>query len=234
MSYKKKSKRTQTFADIKKEVIHGPEVKILRKFEPKTSNQELYFDSIEDFPITFCYGVAGTGKTSVAAYKACKMLSEGHINNIILTRPMVQTGEGLGFLPGKELDKVLPYMIPLIDEIESMIGPSISRQLMNLNKIRVCPLETMRGRNFHNSFMILDEAQNCTVAQIKLFLSRLGHNSKCVICGDTRQTDLGGNSGFIHCMNLLSGSKYVNFCEMSYEDIQRSPVLKDVLGRLEL
>jgi len=107
MSYKKK-KRTQTFADIKRDVIHGPEVKILRKFEPKTENQGLYFDSIDEYPITFCYGVAGTGKTAIASYKACKMLSEGSINNIILTRPMIQTGECLGFLPGTETAKVLP------------------------------------------------------------------------------------------------------------------------------
>lgn len=236
MSYKKKrrEKRTQTFADIKREVISGPDIKIIRNIQPKSFNQETYFNSIDTYPITFCYGTAGTGKTSVAAYKACLMLESGQINNIILTRPMVQTGQGMGYTPGTERQKAEIFMVPLLDEIESYLGKTVSRTLIDKNIIQIRPLETMRGRNFHNSFMILDEAQNCTVSQIKLFLSRLGHNSKCVVSGDTKQTDLEHKSGFIHCMNLLRGSKYVSFCEMFYEDIQRSPILKDVLSRLEV
>jgi len=217
----------------KSQVPELPPLALLRKLKPATDNQSDYFYSIENNPITLCYGPAGTGKSAIAVFKAAQALSQGRVKNIILSRPMVQTGNGLGFLPGSELEKFMPFMTPLIDELDSIFGPATVRMLIEQGVIKLSPLELMRGRNHHNCFTVLDEAQNCDMSQIKLFLSRLGQNSRAVVCGDTRQTDLAEKSGFMECVNRLEPSEFVGVCELDYNDIQRSGILKDVLGRLE-
>lgn len=227
-------KETPPFAQITPRIKQSiPEIKVYKDIDPKTPNQIDYFNSIRNKYISMCYGDAGTGKTLIAVYLACKMLEYGQVKKILITRPLVQTGNGLGFLPGDLNSKILPYMIPLLDELDNFLTPYLAKQLIASNVIEMCPLETMRGRNFHDTFMCLDEAQNCDSNQIKLFLSRLGKNSKAVICGDTKQTDLNYGSGFLDSINRLRNSDYVGVTKFDKGDIQRNHILKDILGRLE-
>ena len=204
--------------------------KILR---PKTRNQEDYMGHIHKSDVTFCSGPAGSGKTSVSVGMACEYLIEKRVDKIIITRPVVESGRGLGHLPGTLVEKINPYLIPILEEMNQYLTKNTVEAYRNKNIIELCPLEYMRGRNFHNCFMILDEAQNATFEQIKMFITRIGKDSKAVINGDLRQSDLGKQQGGLHtCMEKLVEVSGVGVCELDYSDIVRSDIVSKILMRL--
>jgi phosphate starvation-inducible protein PhoH and related proteins len=208
-----------------------PARKVLK---PKSKNQDFYIKSMIDNDVTFCCGPAGSGKTALAVGLACQYLMEGRVNKIVITRPVVESGRGLGFLPGSLTEKILPYLIPIIEEMKLYLGTETFNQSKGINIIELCPLEYMRGRNFHESFMILDEAQNATFEQIKMFLTRIGSGSKAVINGDVTQTDLDERTdgGLDECMDRLENVKGVAICELSGSDIVRNKIIADILEAL--
>jgi len=204
--------------------------KILR---PKTRNQETYMQSINKSDVTFCSGPAGSGKTSVSVGMACEYLIEKKVDKIIITRPVVESGRGLGHLPGTLVEKINPYLIPILEEMNQYLTKNSVETYRNRNIIELCPLEYMRGRNFHNCFMILDEAQNATFEQIKMFITRIGKDSKAVINGDLRQSDLGKHQGGLKtCMDKLSEVSGVGVCKLDYSDIVRSGIVSKILMTL--
>jgi|TARA_B100001094_G_C18064049_1_gene736536 phosphate starvation-inducible PhoH-like protein len=204
--------------------------KILR---PKTRNQETYMQSINKSDVTFCSGPAGSGKTSVSVGMACEYLIEKKVDKIIITRPVVESGRGLGHLPGTLVEKINPYLIPILEEMNQYLTKNSVETYRNRNIIELCPLEYMRGRNFHNCFMILDEAQNATFEQIKMFITRIGKDSKAVINGDLRQSDLGKHQGGLKtCMDKLVEVSGVGVCKLDYSDIVRSGIVSKILMTL--
>jgi phosphate starvation-inducible PhoH-like protein len=202
-----------------------------KTIRPKTANQKLYVDAIEESTITFGIGPAGTGKTYLAMAKAVAALQAKQVNRIILSRPAVEAGEKLGFLPGTLSEKIDPYLRPLFDALHDMIdGDSIPR-LIQSGIIEVAPLAFMRGRTLNDAFIILDEAQNTTPEQMKMFLTRLGFGSKMVITGDVTQNDLpnGQRSGLQIIRNILEGVADISFMELTAEDVVRHRLIGDIV-----
>ena len=174
-----------------------------------------------------------TGKTAVAVGLACDYLLDKRVEKIIVTRPVIESGRGLGFLPGTFEEKIHPYLVPVLEEMQYRLNTNRVQAYREEGKIEVVPLEYMRGRNFHNCFMILDEAQNATFEQIKMFITRIGKDSKAVINGDLRQSDLGKQQGGLHtCMEKLVEVSGVGVCELDYSDIVRSDIVSKILMRL--
>jgi phosphate starvation-inducible PhoH-like protein len=204
----------------------------------KTLNQKRYVDAIDANTIVFGIGPAGTGKTYLAVAKAVQALQSKAINRIILTRPAVEAGERLGFLPGTLSEKIDPYLRPLYDALHDMIDPDRIPQLMTSGTIEVAPLAYMRGRTLNDAFIILDEAQNTTAEQMKMFLTRLGFGSTMVVTGDVTQVDLpsGSTSGLRIVQKILSGIDDVQFCELTSRDVVRHKLVGDIVdayGRYE-
>jgi phosphate starvation-inducible PhoH-like protein len=202
-----------------------------RTIRPKTANQKLYVDAIEDHTITFGIGPAGTGKTYLAMAKAVAALQAKHVNRIILSRPAVEAGEKLGFLPGTLNEKIDPYLRPLFDALHDMIDPDSIPRLMQSGIIEVAPLAFMRGRTLNDSFIILDEAQNTTPEQMKMFLTRLGFGSKMVITGDVTQNDLPGGqkSGLAIIRDILGNIDDIAFMELTADDVVRHRLIGDIV-----
>ncbi len=204
----------------------------------KTLNQKRYVDAIDLNTIVFGIGPAGTGKTYLAVAKAVQALQSKQINRIILTRPAVEAGERLGFLPGTLSEKIDPYLRPLYDALHDMIDPDRIPQLMTSGTIEVAPLAYMRGRTLNDAFIILDEAQNTTAEQMKMFLTRLGFGSTMVVTGDVTQVDLPGGttSGLRIVQKILTGIDDVQFCELTSRDVVRHRLVGDIVdayGRFE-
>ncbi len=206
-----------------------------RTIRPKTANQKKYVDAIEDNTITFGIGPAGTGKTYLAMAKAVAALQAKKVNRIILTRPAVEAGEKLGFLPGTLSEKIDPYLRPLFDALHDMIDVDSIPRLMQTGVIEVAPLAYMRGRTLNDSFIILDEAQNTTPEQMKMFLTRLGFGSKMVITGDVTQVDLpnGVRSGLRIITDILQGINDIAFLELTAEDVVRHRLIGDIVKAYE-
>ena len=202
-----------------------------RTIRPKTANQKLYVDAIEENTITFGIGPAGTGKTYLAMAKAVAALQAKKVNRIILSRPAVEAGEKLGFLPGTLNEKIDPYLRPLFDALHDMIDIDSIPRLMQSGVIEVAPLAFMRGRTLNDSFIILDEAQNTTPEQMKMFLTRLGFGSKMVITGDVTQVDLpnGAHSGLRVIRNILNDIDDIAFLELTAEDVVRHRLIGDIV-----
>ena len=202
---------------------------------PKSLNQQNYIISMVENDITFCTGPAGSGKSSVAVGLACNWLQENKISRIIITRPTIEAGKGLGHLPGDKDEKLLPYVMPVLEEMHKYIGREMVRKLKDAGIIEICPLEYMRGRNFHNCFTILDEAQNATYEQIKMFMTRIGIDSRAVINGDADQTDLPERfrGGMINIMSKVDGLQGVGVCQLEASDIVRNPIIGRILERLK-
>ena len=202
-----------------------------RSIRPKTANQKRYVDAIEDHTITFGIGPAGTGKTYLAMAMAVAALNAKKINRIILTRPAVEAGEHLGFLPGTLSEKIDPYLRPLFDALHDMIDIDSIPRLMQSGVIEVAPLAYMRGRTLNDAFVILDEAQNTTPEQMKMFLTRLGFGSKMVVTGDVTQIDLpnGQNSGLRVIRDILKDIDDIAFLELTAEDVVRHRLIGDIV-----
>jgi len=202
-----------------------------RTIRPKTANQKRYVDAIEDHTITFGIGPAGTGKTYLAMAKAVAALQNKTVNRIILTRPAVEAGEHLGFLPGTLSEKIDPYLRPLFDALHDMIDIDSVPRLMQSGVIEVAPLAYMRGRSLNDAFIILDEAQNTTPEQMKMFLTRLGFGSKMVITGDVTQIDLpsGQHSGLRVVRDILQDIDDIAFLELTTDDVIRHRLIGDIV-----
>lgn len=214
------------------------EKKIVLRHKLKTKNytQELYLDTLQTAQLTICAGPAGSGKTFIVCYAALQKLLDGEVDRIIITRPVVEAGEKLGFLPGTLEEKLNPYLLPLLDAIEDHIGPTMTKKLVDAGKIEIAPLAFMRGRTFNNCFVILDEAQNCTIDQAKLFVTRMGFNSYFAINGDPGQSDLPKHqdNGLVFLKDRLTGvNPNIFVVEFSHSDIVRNPLISTILTHLE-
>lgn len=205
-----------------------------KTLKPKTSNQEDYIYTINNNDVTFCTGPAGTGKTAVAVAAACDYLLDKRIEKIVITRPVIESGRGLGFLPGTFEEKIHPYLIPVLEELQFRLNSNRVQAYREEGKIEVVPLEYMRGRNFHNSFIILDEAQNATFEQLKMFITRIGWESKAVINGDIDQTDLlvRDQGGLEQFLDRLEGVEGVGISELTEADIIRNKIISRILSAL--
>ena len=197
----------------------------------KTIGQKHYVDAINKNTIVFGIGPAGTGKTYLAVALASVAFKNKEVEKIILTRPAVEAGERLGFLPGDLQSKVDPYLRPLYDALQEMFGMENYQKLMERGSIEVAPLAYMRGRTLHNAFIILDEAQNCTKEQMKMFLTRLGENSRMIITGDVTQIDLpeGKTSGLKHAATILKGVDDIAICQLTHKDVVRHPLVMQII-----
>lgn len=205
------------------------------RLKPRTDNQKEYIRTAAENTITFCQGLAGSGKTHIAIGLALEYLLDEKIKKIIITRPVIEAGEKIGYLPGSAEEKLHPYLLPIIDEIHHFISPAYYTTLRLNNKIEVVPLGLMRGRNFHNSFIVADECQNASYEQLKMLLTRIGQNSKMILTGDVNQSDLskhlqGGLQDMIEALNNLPG---VGFSKLGSIDIVRNPIIASILSRLD-
>ena len=204
-----------------------------RSIRPKTLGQKAYVDSIRNNTITFGIGPAGTGKTYLAMAMAVAALKRHEVQRIVLTRPVVEAGESLGFLPGTLQEKLDPYLRPLLDALFDMTDPEHADTLIQQGVIEIAPLAFMRGRTFNSSFVILDEAQNTTPEQMKMFLTRLGYSSTFVITGDTTQRDLVSVSGIDSAKRVLEDIDEINFVELDRSDIVRHRLVARIVGAYE-
>src|SRR5947209_8300706 len=202
-----------------------------RTIRPKTLNQKRYVDAIDNHTIVFGIGPAGTGKTYLAMAKAVQALQAKQVNRIILTRPAVEAGERLGFLPGTLNEKIDPYLRPLYDALHDMVDPESIPRLITNGTIEVAPLAYMRGRSLNDAFVVLDEAQNTSPEQMKMFLTRLGFGSKMVVTGDVTQVDLpsGTKSGLKVVQDILDGIEDVHFCRLTSHDVVRHRLVSDIV-----
>jgi phosphate starvation-inducible PhoH-like protein len=206
-----------------------------RVVSPKTKNQKIYIDAIRNNDIVFGIGPAGTGKTYLAVAMAVSALTSGQVRSIILARPAVEAGEKLGFLPGDLAQKVNPYLRPLHDALNDLLGPDKAIDLLEQDIIEIAPLAFMRGRTLSNAFIILDEAQNTTREQMKMFLTRIGFDSKAVITGDSTQVDLPikTHSGLVQARKILSNIEGIEFCSFSKADVVRHPLVQEIINAYE-
>ncbi|UCD95150.1 MAG: PhoH family protein [Candidatus Zixiibacteriota bacterium] len=206
-----------------------------RKVRPKTVGQKLYIDTIEENDIVFSIGPAGTGKTYLAVAMAIAALKEKRVKRLVLVRPAVEAGESLGFLPGDIRAKVDPYLRPVYDALHEMMPAEKIKKLIELGVIEIVPLAFMRGRTLNNTFVILDEAQNTTPAQMKMFLTRLGEGSRAIITGDITQIDLDKNkmSGLVLIQRILKGTNGIEFVYLTDKDVVRHRLVQKILRAYE-
>ncbi|GHG00479.1 MULTISPECIES: PhoH family protein [Amycolatopsis] len=206
-----------------------------KTIRPKTLNQKRYVDAIDKHTVVFGIGPAGTGKTYLAMAKAVQALQAKQVTRIVLTRPAVEAGERLGYLPGTLNEKIDPYLRPLYDALHDMVEPESIPRLMQAGTIEIAPLAYMRGRTLNDAFIILDEAQNTTPEQMKMFLTRLGFGSKIVVTGDITQVDLpsGQRSGLRVVRDILTGVEDLHFAELTSQDVVRHKLVGDIVDAYE-
>ncbi|OGS47082.1 MAG: hypothetical protein A2539_08285 [Elusimicrobia bacterium RIFOXYD2_FULL_34_15] len=206
-----------------------------RPIKPKTESQKKYVEAMNEYDMVFAIGPAGTGKTFLAVAQAIKLLKENRISRIILSRPIVEAGEKLGFLPGDFYEKVNPYLTPLYDAFYVILGPHLFTRYKSESIIDIVPLAYMRGRTLEDAFVILDEAQNTTLEQMKMFLTRLGSGSKAVITGDVTQIDFENkkSSGLVLISEILASIDQIKFVNFSEEDVLRHGIVKKIVKAFE-
>ncbi len=214
---------------LREAVIHIPGG--FSRVYPRSRNQAAYIQGIRLYDIAFCVGPAGTGKTYLAVAEALRLVLSKTMRKLVLTRPVVEAGESLGFLPGDLAQKINPYLRPLYDAMESLVPFDTIRRLEETRSIEIAPLAYMRGRSLNNSVIILDEAQNTTKEQMKMFLTRLGQGSRAVITGDATQTDLPKrvDSGLVHAVSLLKDVEGIHFSYLHTQDVVRNPLIKKII-----
>jgi phosphate starvation-inducible PhoH-like protein len=205
------------------------------KVFPRTANQAAYIQGINECDVCFCVGPAGTGKTYLAIACALSLVLSKKVRKLVLTRPVVEAGESLGFLPGDLAQKINPYLRPLYDAMESLIPYNVIARMEENRQIEIAPLAYMRGRSLNDAFIILDEAQNTTKEQMKMFLTRLGSSSRAVITGDTTQVDLPKrvDSGLLHAISILSNVDGIHFAFLNTQDVVRHPLIKKIIQAYE-
>jgi phosphate starvation-inducible PhoH-like protein len=208
---------------------------IKRTVQPRSLNQRRYIEAIEQNDMVFSVGPAGTGKTYLAVAMAVAAINAKRVSRIVLVRPAVEAGERLGFLPGTLQEKIDPYLRPLYDALFDMLDVEKVDRMIERNVIEVAPLAFMRGRTLNDAFIILDEAQNTTIEQMKMFLTRMGNNSKAVITGDITQIDLPNprKSGLLDAINILNGVEGIAFCHFDDSDVVRHPVVQRIVRAYE-
>jgi phosphate starvation-inducible PhoH-like protein len=227
------SLKTQTHDDIPSKSVN---IKTKRKFiHVRSNNQQIYVTAIKNRDCTFGIGPAGTGKTYLAVARAVEALENSSVRRIVLVRPAVEAGEKLGFLPGDLSEKVDPYLRPIYDALYEMMGFDKVTKLLDKNIIEVAPLAFMRGRTLNEAFIILDEAQNTTTEQMKMFLTRLGFGSKMVITGDITQIDLAQSkqSGLLHAIKVLANESSISFCYFQAKDVVRHKLVQRIVRAYE-
>ncbi len=207
----------------------------LRRVYPRTQGQAEYVNLLQTHDMVFCTGSAGSGKTYLAVAEALRLILTHKKSKLIITRPVVEAGESLGFLPGDLEDKIDPYLRPLRDAMETILPPESVRRLFEAGIVEVAPLAYMRGRTLNNAVVILDEAQNTTCAQMKMFLTRMGENTKVFVTGDPSQIDLPKKleSGLIHSISILYKIEDIGFMELTAEDVVRNPLVKKIVKAYE-
>lgn len=231
----KNNKKKNNSIDLTENLVPTPNHNIRNKLKPRSENQSAYIRSIAENSITFCQGLAGSGKTHIAIGMALEYLLENKAKKIIITRPVLEAGEKIGYLPGSAEEKLHPYLLPIIDEIHHFISPAHYASLKLNNKIEVVPLGLMRGRNFHNAFIVADECQNASYEQLKMLLTRLGTESKLVLTGDIGQSDLSRHlqGGFIGMIDALSDIEGIGVTHLTASDIVRNPIIAKILAKLD-
>jgi len=205
------------------------------RLKPRTENQKEYIRIAAENSVTFCQGVAGSGKTHIAVGMALEYLLDNKVKKIIITRPVVESGEKIGYLPGTAEEKLHPYLLPLLDEVNHFISSSHYSGLKTNNKIEIVPLGLMRGRNFHDCFIVADECQNASYDQLKMLITRLGRESKMILTGDTSQSDLHRHmqGGFYSMMEALENVDGIGVAKLAFSDIVRNPIIEKILIRLD-
>lgn len=205
------------------------------RLKPRSKNQQEYIRTIAENNITLCHGVAGSGKTHIAIGMAIEYLLEQKVGKIVITRPVVESGEKIGYLPGTAEEKLHPYLLPILDEIHHFISTGEYNSHKANNRIEVVPLGLMRGRNFHNTFIVADECQNASYDQLKMLLTRIGMNSKMILTGDNSQSDLTkmARGGFETITDALTELDGVGISKLDYGDIVRHPIIEKILVRLD-
>ena len=230
----KGSKKKSKVIDLTNE--NQPQIPTYRnRLKPRSENQKEYIRTVAENSITFCQGVAGSGKSHIAIGMAIEYLLDNKVKKIIITRPVVESGEKIGYLPGTAEEKLHPYLLPLIDEINHFISTAQYTSLKLNNRIEVVPLGLMRGRNFHDSFIVADECQNASYEQLKMLITRLGNNSKMVLTGDVSQSDLNRHlqGGFYTLTHVLQGLENIGLATLDCSDIVRNPIIGKILNRLD-
>ena len=204
--------------------------KYVKNIKPRSAGQAELMKAIDEYNLTLAIGPAGTGKTYIAISKAVEALEKGEVERIILSRPAMEAGESIGFLPGGLDEKMAPYLRPLYDALGDRMGGKKVRQYLSDGTIEIAPVGFMRGRTLNNSYVVIDEAQNCTYGQLKMLLSRLGWHSTMIVTGDPDQSDLlAGVSGLANVRDKMKGLKNIAVCELGAEDIVRHPLVAEML-----
>jgi len=205
------------------------------RLKPRTINQKDYIRTVAENTVTFCQGVPGSGKTHIAIGMALEYIIDNKVEKIVITRPVVEAGEKLGYLPGTAEEKLHPYLLPLFDEINYFLQMQSYTKLKVSRKIEVVPLGLMRGRSFHNSFIVADECQNASYDQLKMLLTRIGMNSTMVLTGDIAQSDLDKRQqgGFLELIHRLYDLEGVGTCKLETSDIVRNPIIGSIVNRLD-
>ncbi len=228
MSKRRRQERASSYDD---DDVFPPVIFTLKTLTVRSEKQKKYIETINKHDLTFAIGPAGTGKTFLAVSCALKTLLDKKVSRIIITRPIVEAGEKLGFLPGDLNEKMNPYLRPIFDSFITLIGPDKFTQMWENGTIEIAPLAYMRGRTLENAFIILDEAQNTTQEQMKMFLTRFGNNSKTVVTGDITQVDLPNKatSGLIHAVDVLTGIAEVGHVVFGGDDVVRHPLVQKIV-----
>ena len=222
-----------------KEIVQGRNNRVQTKVassmvvQPKSEGQRQYWNTLQKYEVVFGVGAPGTGKTLLAVAAAVKAFAAGDVKKIIITRPVVDAGESLGFLPGGLEDKIDPYLRPIFDSLELLLGIDGAQRLRKDGAIEIAPIAYLRGRTFSKAFVLLDEAQNCTPMQIKMFLTRLGEGSRMVVTGDRRQSDIRGINGLVYALEALRDVEAVGIVELSGKDIVRHELVGKMVDAFE-
>lgn len=230
--------KQQHVLDATKNVFDKPEEIIVgfkNRLKPRSTNQKEYIRTVAENTITFCHGVAGSGKTHIAVGMALEYLLDHKVKKVVITRPVVEAGERLGFLPGTAEEKLHPYLLPLFDEINYFLSSQHFSKLQTNRQIEIVPLGLMRGRSFHDAFIVADECQNASYDQLKMLLTRIGMNSKMALTGDVEQSDLEyrKQGGFQTIIDKLQNTNSIGFATLDAVDIVRNPIIADIIYRLQ-